>query len=55
MYTVDSADTSEIDDGISMEVVKGDDGVERNLIWIHIADADRWAPRDSAVFDIARR
>jgi hypothetical protein len=55
VYTVDSASTSEIDDGLSLEVVKKDDGTERHRIWIHIADADRWAPRDSVLFETARR
>jgi exoribonuclease R len=55
VYTVDSASTSEIDDGLSIEVVKKDDGTERHRIWVHIADADRWAPRDSVLFETARR
>jgi hypothetical protein len=55
VVTIDSASTSEIDDGLSIEVVKKDDGTERHRIWVHIADADRWAPRDSVLFETARR
>jgi exoribonuclease-2 len=55
VFTIDSASTSEIDDGISLEKFKDSDGMERQRIWVHIADADRWAPRTSQVFDIARR
>jgi hypothetical protein len=55
VVTIDSASTSEIDDGLSVEVVKKDDGTERQRIWVHIADADRWAPRDSVLFETARK
>jgi len=55
VFTIDSAETSEIDDGISLEKYAGINGVEKKRIWIHIADAERWAPRDSKLFDIARR
>jgi hypothetical protein len=55
VFTIDSASTSEIDDGLSIEVVQKDDGTERHRIWIHIADADRWAPRNSTLFEISRR
>ena len=55
VYTIDSASTSEIDDGISIERIENPDGTTRNRIWIHIADADRWAPRDSDLFEIAQK
>eukprot|EP00979_Chaetoceros_neogracilis_P004688 scaffold814_cov248-Chaetoceros_neogracile.AAC.8 len=54
VYTVDSESTDEIDDGLSIEVIKKADGSERKKIWIHIADADRWAPRSSKIFKAAQ-
>lgn len=54
VFTVDSADTSEIDDGISLEKYTDANGSEKQRIWIHIADAERWAPRNSKLFDVAR-
>jgi RNB domain len=43
VYTVDSASTSEIDDGVSVEMVRNETaGSDRPRYWIHIADADRW-------------
>ena len=54
-FTIDSASTSEIDDGLSVEAFDDEDGRKRYRYWIHIADADRWAPRDSALFEVARR
>ena len=50
VYTIDSESTSEVDDGLSVEELE--DG--RLKFWIHIADADRWAPRDSSVFNMAK-
>ena len=50
VYTIDSESASEVDDGLSVEELQ--DG--RLKFWIHIADADRWAPRDSAVFQMAK-
>jgi len=59
VYTIDSVSTSEIDDGLSVEVVESVDEngetKEKHRIWIHIADADRWAPRNSELFAAARR
>jgi len=59
IYTIDSASTKEIDDGLGVEILEGDDGngngEKRYRYWIHIADADRWAKRDSELFQIARR
>lgn len=55
VFTIDSAETSEIDDGISLEKYTDANGSEKQRIWIHIADAERWAPRDSDLFDVARR
>lgn len=51
VYTIDSESTSEVDDGISIEEL---DDQGRYKFWIHIADADRWSPRNSAVFEIAK-
>ncbi|KAI2498430.1 RNB domain [Fragilaria crotonensis] len=50
VYTIDSESTSEVDDGLSVEELE--DG--RHKFWIHIADADRWAPRESSVFHMAK-
>jgi hypothetical protein len=64
VYTVDSASTLDIDDGISVEVLD-DDGIDngsggggkkaRHRYWIHIADVDRWAPRGSKLLKVAER
>jgi hypothetical protein len=54
VYTIDGESTTEIDDGLSIEIVRQPDGTERQAIWIHIADADRWAPRNSTLFHAAR-
>lgn len=51
-YTVDSADTVEVDDGLSIETL--DNGRER--IWVHIADVSRWLSADSPLSrDASRR
>ena len=77
VYTIDNAATSEIDDGISIEVLTSDadDNIDsssktsnsnqpnsnsnhnhiRQRYWIHIADADRWAPRGSTILQSAQR
>ena len=55
VYTIDSASTSEIDDGLSIEKLENADGSFRHRIWIHIADADRWAPRTSEIFKTAQQ
>ena len=57
IYTIDSASTKEIDDGLGVEIIDSDseNGKKRYRYWIHIADADRWAPRKSELFEIARR
>jgi len=59
VYTIDAISTSEIDDGLSVEVVEhvkeNGEKYERHRLWIHIADADRWAPRDTKLFEAARR
>lgn len=41
VYTIDGADTYEIDDGLSVEKYIRSDGSEGRKIWIHISDADR--------------
>jgi hypothetical protein len=55
IYTIDSTSTSEIDDGLSLEVIMNEDGSTRQRFWVHIADADRWAPRDSEALQVAAR
>jgi exoribonuclease R len=55
VYTIDGESTSEIDDGLSVELITKSDGSKRNRIWIHIADADRWGSMDTAVFEAAER
>lgn len=55
IYTIDSASTSEIDDGLSLEVIMNEDGSTRQRIWVHVSDADQWAPRDSQAFHVAAR
>ena len=56
IYTIDGASTKEIDDGLGVEIIDGnEDAKKRYRYWIHIADADRWAPRTSQLFEIARR
>jgi exoribonuclease-2 len=56
IYTIDSASTKEIDDGLGVEIINGSENSEKRYrYWIHIADADRWAPRKSELFEIARR
>ena len=55
VYTVDGEGTQDIDDGLSVEkLVNTDDGTERMRYWIHIADSDRWAPRESELFEVAK-
>ncbi|KAG7370348.1 exoribonuclease II [Nitzschia inconspicua] len=60
VFTIDGPGTSEIDDGLSVEKItdKTEDTTittGRYRYWIHIADADRWAPRQSEVFRMARK
>lgn len=55
VYTIDGASTTEIDDGLAVEVIQRNDGSKGHRFWIHIADADRWAPRDSDLFEVARK
>ena len=55
VYTIDAASTSEIDDGISIQVLHDKEGEVRQRFWIHIADADRWAPRGSNILQCAQR
>jgi len=55
VYTIDGEGTQDIDDGLSVEkLTNANDGTERMRYWIHIADADRWAPRDSNLFEVAK-
>jgi exoribonuclease R len=55
VYTIDSESTSEIDDGISLERYRSADGNTTDRLWIHIADVDRWAPRNSEIIRTAQR
>jgi hypothetical protein len=57
IYTIDSASTLDIDDGIAVEVLGDDNGDDspRHRYWIHIADVDRWAPRGSKLLSVAER
>lgn len=57
VYTVDSASTLDIDDGIAVEVLGGDSSGRdaRYRYWIHIADVDRYAPRGSKLLSVAER
>jgi len=65
VYTIDSASTLDIDDGISVQVLNDVDGGSaggsaggeeaRYRYWIHIADVDRWAPRGSKLLEVAER
>jgi exoribonuclease-2 len=51
-YTVDDESTTEIDDGLSWEVL--DDGREK--LWIHIADPTRWLmPEDDLDLEARKR
>lgn len=52
VYTIDDESTTEIDDGLSWEVL--DDGRER--LWVHIADPTRWLmPEDDLDLEARRR
>jgi exoribonuclease-2 len=55
VYTIDSEYTDEIDDGLSIENIQKPDGTAVRRIWVHIADADRWAPCHSSIFQAAER
>ena len=68
VYTIDGASTLEIDDGLSVEEITHaassttssksttqDSQETRHRIWIHIADADHYAPPGSVLFETARK
>ena len=60
VYTIDGESTNDIDDGISVEILKNNDNYsatadQRYRYWIHIADVDRWSPRGSDILKIAER
>ena len=60
VYTIDGEGTNDIDDGISVEILKNNDNYSatadrRYRYWIHIADVDRWSPRGSDILKIAER
>jgi len=44
-WAVDSADTTEVDDAVGLEVTP--EGVQK--LWVHIADPTRWLERGSAL------
>lgn len=50
IFTIDGPSTSEIDDGVSCEIYKGENGCEKKRFWIHIADVDARVPRESLPF-----
>ncbi|CAM9131523.1 unnamed protein product [Chrysoparadoxa australica] len=50
-YAIDSADTVEVDDAVSIETLE--DGTER--IWVHIADVSRWIEEESALASEAEK
>jgi len=52
VYTIDSASTLDIDDGISVEKI---DESDKYRYWIHIADVDRYASRGSSLLKVAER
>lgn len=52
VYTIDDESTSEIDDGLSWELLPD----RRQRIWVHIADPTRWlAPEDALDLEARRR
>ncbi|MHC5831331.1 MAG: ribonuclease catalytic domain-containing protein, partial [Nostoc sp.] len=52
VYTIDDETTTEIDDGLSWEVLP--DGRER--LWVHIADPTRWlVPEDELDLEARKR
>lgn len=52
VYTIDDQSTSEIDDGVSWELLAD----KRQRLWIHIADPTRWLiPEDELDLDARRR
>lgn len=52
VYTIDDESTTEIDDGLSWELLP--DGTER--LWVHIADPTRWLmPEDELDLDARKR
>lgn len=55
VYTIDRVSTLDIDDGLSIHRITRADRSQGYKIWIHIADADRWAPRDSDIFQVAQQ
>eukprot|EP00752_Nemacystus_decipiens_P004584 g4184.t1 len=52
VYAIDSEDTNEVDDGLSVETLPDGAG-ER--IWVHIADVSRWVPEGTPLYEEARR
>jgi RNB domain len=55
VYTIDGVAAAEIDDGISIESLQNDRNQTAYRIWVHIADAERWAPPASDLFEAAKR
>ena len=55
VITIDDDSTKEVDDGLSVEVITEKDGSIKHRLWIHIADADNYAPRSSRLFQVGKR
>ncbi|MGH1396527.1 MAG: ribonuclease catalytic domain-containing protein [Trichormus sp.] len=52
VYTIDDESTTEIDDGLSWEILSGN----RERLWVHIADPTRWlAPEDDLDLEARKR
>ena len=51
VWAIDSADTTEVDDAISIEMA--DDGCHR--YWVHVADPTRWLAMGTALEQEAAR
>lgn len=52
VYTIDDAETTEIDDGLAVETL----GDGRVVLWVHISDPTRWVTPDHALaVEAARR
>lgn len=55
VVTIDDESTTEIDDGLSAEIVPGSNG-DLIRIWVHVADPSRWvAPDDPLDLEARRR
>ena len=55
VITIDNESTKEIDDGLSVEIIDLPDGTRKQRLWIHISDAEGYAPRSSRLFEVGSR